>query len=39
MFCRYFTLDKNLKPVGGKYSSIQGDDEDEESWNVIDYIE
>jgi len=36
---KYFTLDKDMNPVGGKFAGIKGKEEDETGWDVIDYIE
>jgi hypothetical protein len=35
---RYFTLDKNQKPVGGNFAGVKGEEDKEEKWGVKDYI-
>jgi len=36
---KYFTLDKDLRSVGGAFSGLSSKEEAEEDWDVIDYLD
>ena len=37
---RYFSLDADLNPVaGGEYAGLQGHEDDDTAWDVIDYVD
>ena len=39
-FFRYFSLDADLNPVsGGEYAGLQGHEDEDAAWDVIDYVD